>query len=153
MMPGWEGSPGACLERMAAETVGIPAYDALTEDRLDDGWDLVWAPEVIHVPGEGAKPMNNTGETVLEEARCVDQRMENYGPPAENFERIAALWTGFLKERFMYDGRITEDDVALMMILMKVGRLLKGYHRDSTVDIAGYARCLEMLEDARIHGD
>ena len=63
-------------------------------------------------------------------------RQKNYGTPEDNFKRIADLWSVYL-------GRsITPSDVAAMMILMKVARIMHDpSHMDSWVDIAGYAAC------------
>lgn len=59
-----------------------------------------------------------------------------YGKPEDNFKRIADLWKVYLG----FD--ITKRDVAYMMILMKVARLMNNpEHLDSIVDIAGYAAC------------
>lgn len=61
-------------------------------------------------------------------------RQENYGSPEENFHRIAAFWSVYLKRN------ITPADVAVLMILMKTARLQNNIkHEDSWIDIAGYA--------------
>ena len=63
-------------------------------------------------------------------------RQKNYGTPEDNFGRIADLWGTFLNKN------ITASDVAAMMILMKVARIMHDpSHMDSWVDIAGYAAC------------
>ena len=69
-------------------------------------------------------------------------RQENYGSPESNFKNIAELWTTYFNTakntEDWYD--ITPVDVANMMILMKMARLMnKPDHEDSWVDIAGYA--------------
>lgn len=69
-------------------------------------------------------------------------RQENYGSPESNFKNIAELWTTYFNT-----AKNTEDwidiapvDVANMMILMKMARLMnKPDHEDSWIDIAGYA--------------
>jgi hypothetical protein len=42
---------------------------------------------------------------------------------------------------------VTGEDVALAMVLFKVARAKAGHTRDNLVDIAGYARVIEMLWD------
>ncbi|AVR76634.1 hypothetical protein SEA_COOG_48 [Mycobacterium phage Coog] len=80
-------------------------------------------------------------ETVLQEAeRLINgERQQQYGEATESFQRIANLWSA-------YKGvNITELDVVNMMVLLKVSRTQGAYHRDSYVDIAGYAGLGERL--------
>lgn len=81
-------------------------------------------------------------ETVCHEgARLVaSTRQETYGPPHENMSCIAKLWSVFLGVE------ISAGQVAVLMILLKAARLRLGYHRDSIVDICGYARLAEMVD-------
>lgn len=79
---------------------------------------------------------------VLEEAAGLinGQRSKDYGHPRDNFKNIADLWTAYL------GWEIKPLDVGLMMVLLKVARLENGvYHRDSVIDIAGYAGTLERI--------
>jgi hypothetical protein len=79
--------------------------------------------------------------TILEEAEKLvgGDRQQDYGDTQQSFNRIAKLWSA-------YKGvEITAQDVGFMMILLKVSRGASGTKRDTIVDIAGYARCLEML--------
>lgn len=75
-------------------------------------------------------------ETILDTAKqciCTDREAE-YGTPQENLGRIAALWSGYAAHDF------TAHDVAIMMALVKVGRIASGkVKQDTYVDIAGYA--------------
>lgn len=78
--------------------------------------------------------------TLLDEAAEIVTKDRNttYGEPEDTFSRIAGLWSSYLRGR----NPITATDVANMMILMKVARLSTNPgHRDSWVDIAGYAAC------------
>jgi hypothetical protein len=86
-------------------------------------------------------PMTDHREQLLADASelvCGD-RAKVYGPPAHNFARIAALHTAYLG--LLPAGHvITTQDVAIMQILTKIARLIHTPdHRDSWVDIAGYA--------------
>jgi hypothetical protein len=79
---------------------------------------------------------------VLEEAQAaVDgPRRQDYGIPREDFARIAAMWSEVI------GAPVTPEQAVLCMILVKVSRLCHSpMHRDSVVDIAGYARVYEML--------
>jgi hypothetical protein len=72
--------------------------------------------------------------TVANEAvRLVaEDRNDTYGPPEENLERIAGLWSNYLGHP------VTREDVALMMVLVKISRSRAGYSRDNTVDGVAY---------------
>jgi hypothetical protein len=67
------------------------------------------------------------------------ERTEQHGHPGPNLDRIAAMWSA----AFEWD--VTGEDVALAMILFKVSRAIAGKTRDNLVDIAGYARTIEMV--------
>lgn len=80
---------------------------------------------------------------VLEEAERIVSgvRRKEYGDVSLNFDVIAGLWSEYLG----MPREITKLDVAHMMILLKIARGKNTYHRDSIVDICGYARCAEMI--------
>ena len=88
-----------------------------------------------------------TREEVLAEAKkCVcGDREQDYGSPENNFVTIASFWTRYLTAVGLLDrnkGNIGPDDVAAMMILLKVSRIASGNGKaDNWVDIAGYAAC------------
>jgi hypothetical protein len=76
------------------------------------------------------------------------QRAADYGDKTVNHIRIAELWNYWLEEsrKGGADKRITPYDVAMMMLLVKVARLMHSPgHQDSHVDIAGYASILEEI--------
>lgn len=90
-----------------------------------------------------------TRKEVLREAeKCTcGQREQDYGSPEDNFDVIAKMWTAYLGML------VTSVDVAMMMALLKIGRISTGTATaDSFVDLAGYAACggeLAALEDNR----
>lgn len=81
-------------------------------------------------------------ETILEEAARItsQDRNEAYGNAIDNFTDIAIGWNVILKNDLRDGVRITPDQVALMMVWMKISRQLKHDKRDNWVDMAGYAR-------------
>jgi hypothetical protein len=87
------------------------------------------------------------GPNILEEAERVTsvRSHEDYGSVNKDFNRIAALWQPIIDAE--PKGIMTPQKVALCMVQVKVSRLCHKYKRDSTTDIAGYARTLEMLHD------
>lgn len=76
-------------------------------------------------------------------------REQTYGDPGKNLQRIAQLWEMYLYGRGLLDESsegITKDDVAQMMILLKVARLMnQPGHIDSLTDICGYAALIERI--------
>ena len=88
--------------------------------------------------------MSGRGENVLEEALRITggDRQEAYGDAladAERFARIASAVTGL---------EIEPEHFPLIMIAVKLSRVSQGkWHRDSIVDIAGYARVAEKVHE------
>lgn len=92
---------------------------------------------------------DNTRSRVLAEAMDLinGDRQEAYGPPSENFQRIAAGWSVIL------GNDISPDQVALCMAWLKIARLANGKHGangkhvDSYIDGAAYmALAAELAE-------
>ena len=102
------------------------------------------------------------------------QRAEDYGDKAVNHRRISELWNMWLTERtpmlegsdiidnqsaggnpvnfllltheYEHKAMLTKYDVAMMMLLVKIARLMHSPgHQDSHIDIAGYASILEEI--------
>ena len=83
--------------------------------------------------------------TILDDAAdVIDQREAAYGDPTDNLDRIAGLWSTYL------DKDIDSVDVSMLMILMKVARHKTRGKLDNLVDICGYARLAEIVEDKSI---
>ena len=69
----------------------------------------------------------------VEAINLIDEdRNDSYGPPEENLQRIADMWSGYLNVP------VTKEDVSLMMVLVKISRSKAGYSRDNTVDGVAY---------------
>lgn len=83
-------------------------------------------------------------ESVLSEAKTLisGDRNAHYGPPTQDFQRTAALWT-IVFEPLLKDGaKFLSHHVAMAMIQLKMSRLTwDSDKRDSWVDTAGYAAC------------
>lgn len=74
-------------------------------------------------------------------------RAAEYGPASESFQAIADLWSTWLSFKYKQDIALTGDDVASMMINLKQIRLAQNpMHRDSQVDIAGYAGLMGVIQ-------
>lgn len=91
--------------------------------------------------------MTKTISILTEAAQVVEgPRQAAYGSPADNFNRIARLWTAHLAN-IGVQAELGASDVAAMMRLMKEARLANSpNHRDSLVDLAGYAACQAQIE-------
>lgn len=70
----------------------------------------------------------------------VEERRKDYGNPAEFFRELARRWSLTLGHE------VTPEQVVLCLIDLKHERLRRNpAHRDSIVDIVGYAACLAEL--------
>jgi hypothetical protein len=84
-------------------------------------------------------------DSVADEAKSIvaGSRRKAYGSPERNFSRIATLWNAHLTNLGIIDGvsrRLHPEDVSMLMLLMKMARLTETVdHRDSIVDLTGYA--------------
>ncbi|HAM24202.1 MAG TPA: hypothetical protein DCM51_01385 [Actinobacteria bacterium] len=82
-------------------------------------------------------------ESILDEAArlTATEREAAYGRPLDNHLRIARIWTAILGTT------VTPGQVALCMAGVKLSRLAATpSHRDSVVDLAGYARVYQRIE-------
>ena len=98
-------------------------------------------------------PQEDVPENVLEEAGRIiyGDREKTYGHPSKNLWTIARLWTAYVdaaSDNSLQGKAFTAKDVALMMILVKTARLANNdTHRDSVVDICGYAALMERCDE------
>lgn len=94
----------------------------------------------------------NRQETLEKALDAVNARPKSYGPPEQNFDRIARRWNVHLENRDLqlvkWEGGIaiaahlTATDVAILMADIKLARLEESPgHADSWIDLAGYAAC------------
>jgi hypothetical protein len=98
---------------------------------------------VSTIPGAEPPP---SSKIILDEANKIihSDRAASYGPVEDSFERIAKYWEDYLGIA------IDREDVAMMMILLKVARNQHSFKRDNLIDIAGYAALAEKCNVADI---
>lgn len=71
------------------------------------------------------------------------ERAASYGHPYDNFTHTAALWSAYL------GFEITAEQVAVLMMLVKISREKNKHKRDNLVDVIGYVLTLEKVIDRR----
>lgn len=101
------------------------------------------------------------GQILLDAHKIINgDRQQSHGNPEDTHGVIAELWNGYMRaksvtlgcieEQPMYLSQLDPKDVALLMVLFKIGRELNGAGcKDNMVDAAGYiALAADMNEQA-----
>lgn len=133
LLPGWQKSKGARFELHVAQLLGHAVLDAETFEPYD-------VPQVVTML------LPDDDRSILDEAEEIvnGARQAAYGHPIDDFTKTAKLWSG------LFGVDITAEQVALGMMAVKMSRLLNTpNHRDSMVDIAGYAKTYQMVVQER----
>jgi hypothetical protein len=89
-----------------------------------------------------------TKVSVLKEANKIiyGDREQTYGKPSKNLDTIAKMWNAYINAVGKRD--LNAKDVACLMVLLKTARLAnQPDHRDSIVDICGYAALIERCDE------
>lgn len=81
-------------------------------------------------------------EVIAESHSIPREREIQYGHPKESFGMIAGLWSS------LFGIEISDRQVALAMILLKVCRENHKHLQDNLDDINGYVECLNMLRES-----
>ena len=93
----------------------------------------------------------NTTE-ILEQAKKLvsGDRHNKHGDKIVNHENIARLWSGYLQNKTQLKINLLPEDVANLMILLKVARSQAGQHNiDDYVDTCGYASIAGEIAEKR----
>ena len=70
-------------------------------------------------------------------------RHDEYGDCSIELDRVATMWS------VIFETEITSNQVALAMIALKITRQMHGNKRDNWVDIAGYARIGDIVNQEK----
>ena len=93
--------------------------------------------------GDGGPIIGRPAEVLVPEADIAGLlavRGSAYGSPLVNHERIADLWSAYLRHD------IKPEQAAMMMALLKVARLIQSpEHADSIHDLAGYVEVYRQI--------
>lgn len=89
-------------------------------------------------------------ETVAEEASRIvyGDREKTYDDPNRNFRKLAHMFQGVLDGKLKEGATITPNDVALMLICLKISRESFKPSRENRVDGIGYWLCLDRIVEA-----
>jgi hypothetical protein len=88
-------------------------------------------------------PKSEEEEDILEEALRITRGDRNisYGPPTQDFERIAGMWTAMFGHLLKEGAKFDPKHVAHAMSCVKLSRMQWSNKRDHYADEGGYARC------------
>lgn len=98
---------------------------------------------------ETKRNTGNKRSEILDTAKNMvnGSRQQDYGDPEDNFSVIAKLWSAYCGCEF------TAHDVAIMMVLLKVGRISSGkYNPDNYIDGPGYFACAGEIAERSNNG-
>ena len=96
--------------------------------------------------------MSMTKEDILKKAKdlITGDRNDTHGDAFQNHAEIAEFWNIFLDKKLQPMADITAEDVALMMVLMKISRNTQGKKNniDNFIDMCGYAAIAGEINDS-----
>ncbi len=147
-LAGWSESEGIKAEQKIARDCGIPIW---VGDFGTIPTGLVFHIQALEQGRANGilkrdPPLSPTQDSRTAEEICAKaaslvagERNDDYGERGANLGRIAELWSVYLTHH-LGGQKLTPSDVALLMVLLKAGRMIEGRPtEDGFVDICGYA--------------
>jgi len=113
--------------------------------------DLMVAPILYPQCCEPRVAANQSSVALEADALVHGARGENYGHPLDDFGRTAGMLNAMFQHKLKAD--FTAEDVAKILICVKLSRETNCPKRDNRVDIAGYAETLDMVVHERARRD
>lgn len=118
LLDGWQDSRGATIEKLTADLLGLKVHYQTVPTACKEAMRLVYG-----------------------------DRGADYGHPSVEHKRIADYWSVYIADARGLGDSLTEQDVAMMMILLKIARQGHKFKLDNVIDIAGYAECAHRMAD------
>ena len=146
-----------CRDNLSCKIDGIPMWwdsDFGLDEHIVDVNKKVGTP--TDTPTETDTPTDTptTRAEILDAAKKIvtGEREKQSGSPADNFAVIARFWEVYLNQRCvdaMSGFVLNPDDVAMLMALMKIARIMTGtFKGDSYIDACGYLACAAEIVEA-----
>lgn len=139
-----------CRDNLSCKINGIPMWwdsDFGLDEHIVDVNKKVSTPTDTPTATDTPTDTPTTRAEILDAAKKIvtGERERQYGSPEDNFAVIARFWEVYLNQRCvdaMSGFMLNPDDVAMLMALMKVARIMTGtFKGDSYIDACGYLAC------------
>ena len=139
-----------CRDNLSCKIDGIPMWwdsDFGLDEHIVDVNKKVSTPTDTPTATDTPTDTPTTRAEILDAAKKIvtGERERQYGSPEDNFAVIARFWEVYLNQRCvdaMSGFMLNPDDVAMLMALMKVARIITGtFKGDSYIDACGYLAC------------
>jgi hypothetical protein len=150
-------SAGIFTPQMVAEAAGMPA-NVIVGGQLPEWLESIVSEERAdsfrkgHLAGSReqddaleAIKATEEGSVLLDAIAIVQGRRDEYGKAEDSFTTIGGYWSVALTQITGRPVVLSAEDVARMMILLKVARDTEQPKRDNAVDIAGYGAMLQRV--------
>ena len=147
VLGGWEKSRGALVELIIARELCIPVFEFSDIESSVGAEDSVLPLDLNPVDPSSAAQVG-----VLEEAAVLTSttRQNVYGHPLDDFSKTTGMLNALFKRKLKSGEKFEPEDLPLIMICVKLARLEQTPgHRDSIVDICGYANTYDMVMTRR----